>query len=188
MRTEGGDRSASDTDLLAAHARGDRYAFADLVTRHEQYLWSVARRHCRNTEDAADALQDALLSAHRRADAFRGESAVRSWLHRIVVNSCLDRARRNAARPSVPYPEHGWEPVDATDGYARVDAAMTLRGALAALPEHQRMAVYLVDVEGLAVSEAADALGVAPGTVKSRCARGRLALASALEGLREHAH
>ncbi|MDN5760076.1 MAG: RNA polymerase sigma factor SigM [Tomitella sp.] len=188
MRTErGADRSASDIELLTAHVRGDKYAFADLVARHQDYLWSVARGSTRNAEDAADALQEALLSAHRRASAFRGESAVRSWLHRIVVNSCLDRLRRNAARPAVPYPEHdGWEPPDTVDGYARVDAAMTLRGALSRLPADQRMAVFLVDVEGRTVAEAAKAMGVARGTVKSRCARGRLKLAAALEGLREY--
>ncbi len=183
VRTKGGDRPASDTELLSAHVRGDRYAFADLIARHQDYLWAVARRGCRNPEDAADALQEALLSAHRRAGAFRGECAVRSWLHRIVVNSCLDRLRRNAVRPSVPFPEDGWEPADKHDGYAQVDAALTLRVALADLPEEQRMAVYLVDVEGRSVAETARILGVAAGTVKSRCARGRVKLAGALRGL-----
>ncbi|WP_182348350.1 RNA polymerase sigma factor SigM [Tomitella gaofuii] len=187
MRTNGGDRSRSDVELLADHVRGDRYAFADLIARHQDYLWAVARRNCRDAEDAADAVQEALLSAHRRAGAFRGECAVRSWLHRIVVNSCLDRLRRNAARPSMPFPEGGWEPADHHDGFARVDAAMTLRVALAELPDEQRMAVYLVDVEGRSVADAARMLGVARGTVKSRCARARLKLARALAGLREHA-
>lgn len=187
MRTNGGDRSASDRELLAAHVRGDRHAFADLVGRHQDYLWAVARRSCRDAEDAADAVQEALLSAHRRAGAFRGECAVRSWLHRIVVNSCLDRLRRNAARPSVPLPGTGWDPADTLDGYAQVDARMTLRSALADLPGEQRMAVFLVDVEGRSVADTAEMLGVAHGTVKSRCARARLKLAAALSGVREHA-
>src|SRR5947209_13152563 len=90
----------SDADLLRAHVEGDRQAFAELVRRHRDRLWAVALRTLGDREEAADAVQDALLSAHRNAATFRGDAAVTTWLHRIVVNACLDLARRRAARPA----------------------------------------------------------------------------------------
>ncbi len=84
----------SDPDLLAAHVAGDPNAFTTLVHRHQHRLWAVALRMMRNPHDAADALQDAYLAAFRRADGFRGDAQVSTWLHRIVVNACLDRLRK----------------------------------------------------------------------------------------------
>ena len=75
------------------------------MSRHRDRLWAVALRTLGDPEDAADALQDALISAFRAAGGFRGEAAVTTWLHRIVVNACLDRMRRRKARPTVPLPE-----------------------------------------------------------------------------------
>ncbi len=96
------DGAVSDAELLAAHIAGDRHAFSALLARHHDHLWQVARRTSYSNEDAADALQEALLSAHRRASGFREDAAVRSWLHSIVVNACLDRIRRNRVRVTVP--------------------------------------------------------------------------------------
>lgn len=97
MGTFGGQsgQERSDAELLAAHVSGDRYAFEELFYRHHRQLYRIARITSRNPDDAADALQDAMLKAHRRAPAFRYDSAVSSWLYRIVVNACLDRLRRN---------------------------------------------------------------------------------------------
>src|ERR1700759_145625 len=92
----------SDAELLAQHVAGDPDAFGALVLRHRDRLWAVALRTLGNPDDAADALQDALLSAYRGAAGFRGNSAVTTWLHRIVVNACLDFARRKAVRPTQP--------------------------------------------------------------------------------------
>src|ERR671932_431932 len=94
-----------DAALLSAHVAGDPNAFAELVRRHRDRLWAVALRTVGDREEAADALQDALLSAYRAAGRFRGDSAVTTWLHRIVVNACLDLIRRRAARPTVPLPD-----------------------------------------------------------------------------------
>ena len=90
----------SDAELLAAHVAGDRYAFEELFRRHHRQLYRLARRTTRTPEDAADALQDAMLAAHRGAASFRHDAAVGSWLHRIVVNACLDRLRRTKASPT----------------------------------------------------------------------------------------
>ena len=86
--------------MLAAHVAGDRYAFEELFHRHHRQLYRLAHITSRNREDAADALQDAMLSAHRNAPPFRRDASVSSWLYRIVVNACLDRLRRNKSHPT----------------------------------------------------------------------------------------
>lgn len=180
----------SDLDLLRAHVAGDRDAFAGLFHRHRDRLWAVALRTLGDREEAADALQDALLSAHRAAGRFRGDSAVTTWLHRIVVNACLDRIRRRQAHPTVPLPDGVRDHTGATGGTEPAapvpdhDTALVVREALAALPVEQRAALVLVDVQGYPVAEVARILDVAEGTVKSRCARGRARLAATLGYLR----
>ncbi|WP_007511658.1 MULTISPECIES: RNA polymerase sigma factor SigM [Pseudofrankia] len=178
-----------DAALLRRHVDGDPAAFAELFRANADRLWSVAYRLLHDAEDAADAVQEAMLSAHRRAAGFRGESTVRTWLHRITVNAALDRLRRKAARPlTVPMPtspdgvEH--EPADPRDAHAEGELRLDIEGALARLPPALRAAVVLVDVEGMPVAEAAAALGVPVGTVKSRAARGRARLAEQLGHLR----
>src|SRR3954467_805154 len=94
--------AAPDKELLRRHAEGDPDAFAELVQRHRDRMWAVALRTLGDPEEAADALQDAFLSAYRGVGRFRGESAVTTWLHRIVINACLDRLRRQSIRPAVP--------------------------------------------------------------------------------------
>jgi RNA polymerase sigma-70 factor (ECF subfamily) len=177
--------ASSDADLIAAHAAGDPHAFAELVRRHRDRMWAVALRTLRDPEEAADALQDAFISAFRAAASFRAESQVTTWLHRIVVNACLDRVRRRQARPTVPLPETGpGEPVADGDAMADRETRLVVGEALAALPEEQRVPIVLVDVEGYSVADTAKLLGIAEGTVKSRCARGRAKLAKSLGHLR----
>ena len=176
----------SDPDLLAAHVAGDPNAFATLVHRHQNRLWAIALRMMRNPHDAADALQDAYLAAFRRAAGFRGEAQVTTWLHRIVVNACLDRLRKQqrqlAEQPLPEDPDRLAALVSDPDPDPLAGTAVhdDLLVALAGLNDDQRTALVLVDVEGYAVDEAAELLGVPPGTVKSRCARGRARLAMAL--------
>ncbi|AGL21705.1 RNA polymerase sigma factor SigM [Actinoplanes sp. N902-109] len=195
--TTGGNRDGTDlpgptdAELLRAHVEGDPQAFGELVRRHRDRLWAVALRTIGDREEAADAVQDALLSAHRAAARFRGDAAVTTWLHRIVVNSCLDRIRRRQAHPTVPLPDgthtdeggSGTGPEPAAPARDH-DTALVVRAALADLPPDQRAALVLVDIEGYAVVEAAEILGVAEGTIKSRCARGRARLALALRDLK----
>jgi RNA polymerase sigma-70 factor (ECF subfamily) len=171
-----------DRQLLTAHLKGDPQAFNDLVRRHRPRMWAVAVRTLSDPEEASDAVQDACLSAYRAAASFRGDSKVSTWLHRIVVNACLDRVRRKAVRPTVPLPE---EPLaDARDVLGEREVAIAVQAALAQLPEDQRMAIVLIDLEGMSIDEAAAVLQIPGGTVKSRCFRGRARLAVSLGYLR----
>jgi RNA polymerase sigma-70 factor (ECF subfamily) len=177
------DGDAQDRALVAAHVAGDPQAFTTLVHRHRDRLWAVALRTLGDREEAADALQDALLSAYRSAGSYRGEARVTTWLHRVVVNACLDRVRRNKARPTVPLPEDN-DPADPRDPLGDRETALEIEAALAALPEEQRAALVLVDVHGMPVDDVAHVLGIPVGTVKSRCSRGRARLAVSLGHLR----
>jgi RNA polymerase sigma-70 factor, ECF subfamily len=179
----------SDAELLRRHVDGDPDAFGDLFLRHRERLWAVAIRTLSDPEDAADALQDAMISAFRRADSFRGESAVTTWLHRIVVNACLDKMRRRGARPEVSGGDNRLLDAIAAgdpslDPAAGSDVSMEVAAALRQLPHDQQVALVLVDMLGYPVAEVAAVLGVAEGTVKSRCARGRARLLPALAHLR----
>ncbi|MER5492562.1 RNA polymerase sigma factor SigM [Streptomyces sp. LE64] len=179
-----------DQDLLARHVDGDPNAFGELVRRHRDRLWAVALRTLGDREEAADAVQDALISAYRAAGAFRGQAAVTTWLHRITVNACLDRVRKATSRRTSPVDdterlEHLLEPHEPADAPAeRGDLQRQLAAALDTLPPDQRAALVLVDMQGYSVTEAARVLEVPPGTVKSRCSRGRAKLLPLLSHLR----
>jgi RNA polymerase sigma-70 factor (ECF subfamily) len=173
----GGGRT--DAELLAAHTAGDRYAFEELFYRHQRQLYRLAKITSRNPDDAADALQDAMLSAHRNAPHFRNDAAVSSWLYRIVVNACLDRLRRNKNHQTTVLLDD--DVCHVGDPASRVDTAIVVERALMRLPVEQRAAVVAVDMQGYSVAETARMLGVAEGTVKSRCSRARAKLAEALE-------
>ncbi|WP_156727814.1 RNA polymerase sigma factor SigM [Streptomyces apocyni] len=180
----------SDQDLLADHVAGDPDAFGELVRRHRDRLWAVALRTLGDREEAADAVQDALVSAYRAAHTFRGQSAVTTWLHRITVNACLDRARKAASRKTSPVddPERLdqlLEPHESASAPAeRHDLHRELIQAMNTLPADQRAALVLVDMQGYPVAEAAQVLDIPTGTVKSRCARGRARLLPLLSHLR----
>ncbi|WP_238992800.1 RNA polymerase sigma factor SigM [Jiangella aurantiaca] len=172
-----------DEELLRLHVDGDPDAFGELVKRHQDRMWAVALRTLGDPHDAADALQDAMINAFRRAASFRSESAVTTWLHRIVVNACLDRVRHAAARPADPVAFDGTEipgvapaTQPSSDPAERTALRVDLEQALASLPADQRLPLILVDVEGFPVAEAAELLGLPVGTVKSRCARARAKL------------
>jgi RNA polymerase sigma-70 factor (ECF subfamily) len=185
----------TDPELLAAHVAGDPDAFGVLFRRHRDRLWAVALRTTGDREEAADALQEAMVAAFRRAGSFRGDAQVTTWLHRIVVNACLDRLRRAKVRAAQPLPDDLEDCTGALTGRGGsatatdpethlLDAerrALVLQ-ALARLPDEQRAALVLVDMEGLPVEDAARVLDCPAGTVKSRCSRGRARLAVLLAG------
>jgi RNA polymerase sigma-70 factor (ECF subfamily) len=178
----------SDATLLRRHADGDPDAFGVLFKRHSGRLWAVALRVTCDPDDAADALQEAMISAFRRAGDFRGDSAVTTWLHRIVVNASLDVLRRRSARAvdwsgdpdDLPVPE----PRQVLDSTSSTDTRLDVDTALRMLPPPQRAVLVLVDMLGYSVADVSAILGISEGTVKSRCARGRAKLLPYLSHLR----
>src|ERR1700744_4878204 len=144
----------ADHELLRRHVAGDSDAFGELFRRHRDRLWAVALRTVCDPEEAADALQDAMISAFRRAADFRGDSAVTTWLPRIVGNAGLDGLPRRAARPAASAGDeqaleallaHDPDPARASDTRLDVDAALRI------LPPPQRAALVVVDMRGFSV-------------------------------------
>jgi RNA polymerase sigma-70 factor, ECF subfamily len=182
----------SDASLLERHLGGDPDAFGLLFLRHRDRLWAVALRTLCDPEEAADALQEAMISAFRRAGDFRGDAAVTTWLHRIVVNASLDRLRRKAAHSASSVGDEGTLDLLASQGPAPAttdpaslrDTTLDVEAALRLIPAEQRAALVLVDMLGYPVADAAAVLEISVGTVKSRCARGRARLLPHLEHLR----
>jgi RNA polymerase sigma factor (sigma-70 family) len=165
------------------HAQaGDLDAFNRLIEMHQVVAYNLAYRTLRNGDDAADATQEAFLSAFRAIRSFHGTS-FRAWLLRIVMNACYDARRRSGRRPASSMEalvekvgEPPWSDERAPDPEAVAlsrETRTAIERALGALPEDQRLAVVLVDVQGLAYEEAAMALDCPIGTIRSRLARGR---------------
>jgi RNA polymerase sigma-70 factor (ECF subfamily) len=179
------DRGVAESRALEAAQRGDTLAFNDLVLMYQTTVYNVALRTLGHPEDAADATQDAFLSAYRAIHEFRGGS-FKAWLLRITVNTCYDILRRRQRRPStsleVMVEETGDSPrlADRQIGPERAALAAetvhTVEQALLLLPHDQRTIVVLCDVQGLSYEEAADVEGIALGTVKSRLSRARARL------------
>jgi RNA polymerase sigma-70 factor (ECF subfamily) len=172
---------ADDVELVRAAVTGDRGALDALLTRHVDRLHAVCRRIC-GPDDAFDATQHALISITRSITRFDGRAAFTTWSHRIAVNAALDEVRR-ARRRAVPASDHleTHDPAaPPAAGPERVADRLDLAAALADLPEDFRIAVVLRDVADLDYAEIATTLDIPIGTVRSRIARGRAALATAL--------
>ena len=179
-----------ESALIAAAQRGDREAFNRLVVHHQDLAYNVAYRIMGDPDAAADATQDAFISAYRALSGFRGGS-FRSWLLRIVTNACYDVLRSRTRHPTVSLdadPELDWE--EWTEGeeeppedYAeRQDLGQVIQLGLQELPEDQRVVIVLSDVHGMAYKEIAKTLGISLGTVKSRLSRGREKMREFLQG------
>jgi len=170
-------------NLLDRARRGDLSAFNALVEEHQSIVFNVCLRMLGNRAAAEDAAQDAFVSAWRHLGSMRGE-LFRPWLLRIASNACTDELRRRSRRPAASLEvsmEEGMP--DPADGEPLPEASVLsaeLRGgieaALRQLPEDQRLAVVLCDVQGLEYEEIAQVTRSNVGTVKSRLSRGRARL------------
>lgn len=173
--------AAQDALLLARVVEGDHEAFNQIMRNHEDRVFSVCLRLMGNREQALDATQETFLTAFRKAGQFKGNSALGTWIYRIAVNTCYDHLRRQKRRRTDLIPEH-LDPTDHSAQEALDSAALRpeIQRALATLPPDFRAAVVLSDMEGMALGEVAEVLGVPVGTVKSRVFRGRRQLAREL--------
>lgn len=170
---------------------GDQAAFALLMRRFNRQLYRLARAIIRDEAEAEDALQDAYLSAYRSLSQFRGDSALATWLSRLVINQCLERLRRHQRRqnviPMVPSPADEELSRLASDEAASPDETANraqmrsmLERKIDALPESFRAVFVLRSVEELTVEETAECLGIPAETVRTRHFRARSLLRDAL--------
>jgi RNA polymerase sigma-70 factor, ECF subfamily len=180
---------AAVESALRAAQRGEVAAFNALVGIYQRQVFNICYRTLGHTEDAADATQEAFLGAFRGIKSFRGPAeGFRGWLLRIAVNACYDHLRRRQRRPSESLEALGSQSVD-DGGWAAdrvpdpdpgpeqqalsAETADRIQAAIQRLAPEQRLTVVLCDVQGLSYDEAAEAMGVELGTVKSRLSRGR---------------
>jgi RNA polymerase sigma-70 factor (ECF subfamily) len=176
---------AIDERLIAAAQQGNLDAFNDLVTRHERAVYSVCFRLLRDSAAAEDAAQDTFIRAWGAVDSFRG-GMVRPWLLRIATNRAYDilRSKNWSLDAELFESEPEWTTQgqsEAPDNFAtRTELAQFLETALGQLPDDQRVAIVLSDVQGYGYEDIANMTGVAVGTVKSRISRGRSALRALL--------
>lgn len=178
-------RADEDLTLVRRFLAGDMRAFDELMTAHEDRVFSICLRVMRDREHALDAVQETFVKVFRRADHFTGESAFSTWLYRVAVNTCYDQLRKLKRRHAEPLPETN-DPADVTAGDAltAIELRPELAAALERLSDDFRTAVILSDVEGLPLADVAEILGVPVGTVKSRVFRARRQLAEELRNLR----
>lgn len=172
-------REEDDRALVTRASAGNRAALEVLLDRHADRIHAVCRRIVGNSDDALDATQEAMIAIARGVGRFDGRAAFTTWIYRIATNAALDELRRRARRPqpmeTLPEPAMAATPLD-----DRVGARLDIDAALALVPDDFRVAVVLRDLCDLDYAEIAAVLDVPAGTVRSRIARGRAALAQAL--------
>jgi RNA polymerase sigma-70 factor (ECF subfamily) len=171
-------RDASDEWLAKRSARGDADAFEQLVLRYQDRLYTLALRVTLSDADARDCVQEGLISAWRAIDRFRGDARFSTWIYRIVLRKAYDTLDRRK-RTADPVEE-----IHAISHDRSADDRLDLIAALGALEPEFRAAAVACDVIGMSMEEAAEALGVPAGTVKSRLHRARARMAAELEANR----
>ena len=183
--------------LVGFAQRGDLNAFNRLVVQYQDFAYNVAYRVMGDHAAAEDAVQDAMIKAYRNMARFRGGS-FKSWLLKIVTNTCYDELRRLKRRPTTPLepvtdeddlvenPKWLADPGESPeDSAARSELSRAIQNCLNGLSEDFRTIVILVDIQGMDYTEAAVIAGAPLGTVKSRLARARHYLRDCLQGLGE---
>jgi RNA polymerase sigma-70 factor (ECF subfamily) len=205
-------RTTTDEALVTRMRDGDQDAVAELSSRYGARVHQLAMRYMKNWEDAEEVAQDVMLKVSRKIDAFRGDSALSSWIYRITFNTAMSRLRRmkQSRQTDAPMPagpdgmgvdDHGSprpaiDPADwsslADDEIMRAEMRARLVQALRVLPAVYRTPVILRDINGLTTEEASAVLRIKPQTLKSRLHRGRLILRERLAdfaaGLSLHRH
>ncbi len=187
------DIASHDAELISRLRSGDAAAFESMVRMYGPRMLAVARRFMRDEDDAADALQDAFLSAFRSIDRFAGESQLATWLHRIVVNACLMRLRRRkVSEVSIDsllpqFQEDGHQIRSSTEwpsssaALERYETRQLVRQLIDQLPDAYREVLLLRDIDEIETDEVAQLMGISEGAVKVRLHRARQSLRSLLD-------
>jgi RNA polymerase sigma-70 factor (ECF subfamily) len=184
-----------EADLLSGLRAGDEDVCNQFVRQNAGRMLSLARRFLRNEDDAADAVQDSFLQAFRALHRFEGASALATWLHRIVVNTCLTKLRSKSRRrtysiddlvPSFDDTGHHAEPesrwsLSAFETLVSAENQQQVRECIESLPEDYRTVLVLRDIEEVDTDQTAAILGINPGAVKTRLHRARQALRTLLD-------
>ena len=172
-----------DELLLRQAQQGDPEAFESLMEGFESLVWRICWHYTGNREDASDCGQEAMIRIWRSLPSFRSDCAFQTWVYRLTANCCLDMLRRQKRENHVPLDsqrDQGFDPPDPSPG-PEAQALLrenqdNLRQAIAQLPDEQRDALILTQLEGMGYAEAALMLGINEGTVKSRINRARARL------------
>jgi RNA polymerase sigma-70 factor, ECF subfamily len=187
-------RDPKDTELLERLKKGDEGALADLADTYSSKIYQLAFRYLRNKEDAEEITQDVLFKVYRKVGAFRGDSALSSWIYRITFNAAMSRLRTaryqrsqdedrqaspndgdTAASASRSFDVADWSDL-ADERVLRSQLRQRVFRAILALPAIYRAPVMLRDIQGMSTEEASALLRVKDQTLKSRLHRGRLIL------------
>ena len=181
-----------DELLLRKAQHGDPEAFEQLITPLEQLIWRICWHYTGNRESAEDCGQETMIRIWRSLDSYRGDCALESWVYRIAANCCMDYLRKKKRDKSVsmePMRDQGFDPADPSPGteeqVVAADEQKRLREAITMLPEDQREALIMTQLEKVPYEEAAKLLGVSEGTIKSRVNRAKARLKEILSGERE---
>jgi RNA polymerase sigma-70 factor (ECF subfamily) len=177
-----------DMPVIKSYLAGDADSFNELVGRYERLAYNLAYRMTGNSADAADLTQEIFVRLHRTLQTFHGDSAFSTWFYRLAANCCKDWLRKEARRPAI----HEMKDTLIADGgtgpsqhYEQKETKELVQMAISALPEEQRVAVILHDLQGYSYEEIATITEAPIGTVKSRLARARLKLAESLAAIKE---
>jgi RNA polymerase sigma-70 factor (ECF subfamily) len=165
-------QALDERELVEACVGGQPDAFALIVERHQRAVYHLCYRFAGNHEDASDLSQDVFLRAYRGLRGFRGQSSLGTWLYRIAVNVCLNRASARAVRPEATEPVEDREHVDRnaespTERLLKDERAARVRAAIAELPRKQRATLILRVYHEMSHQEIAQVLGSSVGAVKA---------------------
>ena len=164
----------ADSDLISRAAAGDSTAFQELVERHRSMVYRVAYQFAGNHHDAEDIAQEVFIKVYRSLDKFRQDAQLSSWMYRIVMNACIDHRRRQLPAGAAPFGEEAEQkllnaPEEAPGPEERAYAGElgeVLEAEIQRLPHGQRIVFIMRHHQGLKLTEIAEALGLAEGTVK----------------------
>ncbi|HZD60129.1 MAG TPA: sigma-70 family RNA polymerase sigma factor [Anaerolineae bacterium] len=183
-------RNESDPDgpIIQRYLAGDKGSFNELISRYERYIYNVTYRMTGNATDAADLTQEIFIHLHKKVTSFRGDAAFSTWFYRLAVNYCKDWLRKESRRVST----FDIDEVAVSDGgtgpsqhYEQKELQELVQSVITTLPEDQRIAIILRDLQGYNYEDIASITGVPVGTVKSRLARARGKLAEKLAPIME---